>query len=356
MSKLERLNARVAKLLTEAVQEVLEVVKETVSEYQQRTSRTRRENESLKRKLHELQVRLTKKNTAVQPTTKPLLEKRDCVQDQNEDLSLFQKHNPDKTTTEPLINGTEHDLGVKRESKEPEQRIDLELAAEHCKARPEEIIQTSEEVHSLHCATREPEAAPSNNVCNSYTSGIHLPAIKTETEQALFTTPERQLQTGCVDLSCSSSHCASTKNHGPKVGAERYGLGFVNSNPAPHRRTGSANTNRAAVSGRQIHLEHLGRSDLHLCVVCGKTFSRVANLRIHQRCHTGEKPYGCVQCGRRFSQAGDLKKHKRVHTGEKPYYCSQCGKSFSRGENLKRHQRIHIGETLKLQRALRELH
>lgn len=63
MSKLERLNARVAKLLTEAVQEVLEVVKETVSEYQQRTFRTQRENDSLKRKLHELQVRLNTQNT-----------------------------------------------------------------------------------------------------------------------------------------------------------------------------------------------------------------------------------------------------------------------------------------------------
>lgn len=63
MSKLERLNARVAKLLTEAVQEVLELVKETVCEYQQRTFRTQRENESLKRQLQELQVRLTKENT-----------------------------------------------------------------------------------------------------------------------------------------------------------------------------------------------------------------------------------------------------------------------------------------------------
>ncbi|MFT7819313.1 zinc finger and BTB domain-containing protein 14-like isoform X1, partial [Arapaima gigas] len=40
MSKIERLNARVAKLLAVAVHEVLEVVKETVSEYQEKTART----------------------------------------------------------------------------------------------------------------------------------------------------------------------------------------------------------------------------------------------------------------------------------------------------------------------------
>ena len=60
MSKLERLNCRVAKLLSAAVQEVLEVVKETVSEYQDKTARTQRENESLKRRLQELQERLLK--------------------------------------------------------------------------------------------------------------------------------------------------------------------------------------------------------------------------------------------------------------------------------------------------------
>lgn len=48
-----------AKLLTGAVQEVLEVVKETVSEYQQRTARTQRENESLRRRLQELQDKMT---------------------------------------------------------------------------------------------------------------------------------------------------------------------------------------------------------------------------------------------------------------------------------------------------------
>lgn len=63
MSKLERLNARVAKLLTEALQEVLEIVKETVSEYQDNIVRTQRENNSLKRRLQELQDNTTRENT-----------------------------------------------------------------------------------------------------------------------------------------------------------------------------------------------------------------------------------------------------------------------------------------------------
>ena len=65
MSKLERLNARVARLLTVAVHEVLDVVKETVSEYQEKTARTLRENESLKRKVQELQEQLKSESAGV---------------------------------------------------------------------------------------------------------------------------------------------------------------------------------------------------------------------------------------------------------------------------------------------------
>ncbi|KAJ8364399.1 hypothetical protein SKAU_G00132300 [Synaphobranchus kaupii] len=64
MSKIERLNARVAKLLTVAVHEVLEVVRETVSEYQEKTARTQRENESLRRRLQELQDKVKRGNIA----------------------------------------------------------------------------------------------------------------------------------------------------------------------------------------------------------------------------------------------------------------------------------------------------
>lgn len=55
MSKLERLNASVAQLLAVAVHEVLDVVGQAVTEYQEETARTRRENDSLKRRLRDLQ-------------------------------------------------------------------------------------------------------------------------------------------------------------------------------------------------------------------------------------------------------------------------------------------------------------
>ncbi|KAJ8364407.1 hypothetical protein SKAU_G00132380 [Synaphobranchus kaupii] len=83
MSKIERLNARVAKLLTVAVHEVLEVVRETVSEYQEKTARTQRENESLRRRLQELQHKVKRASTGSQPTALPVSRAKSLLEQQH---------------------------------------------------------------------------------------------------------------------------------------------------------------------------------------------------------------------------------------------------------------------------------
>ncbi|XP_041645714.1 zinc finger protein 665-like [Cheilinus undulatus] len=83
------------------------------------------------------------------------------------------------------------------------------------------------------------------------------------------------------------------------------------------------------------------KEKLFSCKTCGKRFSNSANLSRHNVIHTGERPHTCETCGKGFRLYQALKTHMVVHTGERPYSCSICGRRFTQSSNLGRHMSIH---------------
>ena len=83
----------------------------------------------------------------------------------------------------------------------------------------------------------------------------------------------------------------------------------------------------------------------HVCKYCGSSFSRRRDLTLHERRHTGEKPYACDKCDFRCNTAGSLRMHT-VRRHEDPtlyrtHVCEICGKSFHAAYILKEHILTH---------------
>lgn len=124
---------------------------------------------------------------------------------------------------------------------------------------------------------------------------------------------------------------------------------------------------RPQIYGVHVRTSHT-IGNIYSCKFCGETFHLPSLLRRHhgqcpqrlqqqfQQPGAGSKrnrlqlyppgcsPFRCTECNREFNRMENLKTHLRIHTGERPYTCSVCFKCFRHSGALTRHFRIHTGE------------
>jgi hypothetical protein len=69
-------------------------------------------------------------------------------------------------------------------------------------------------------------------------------------------------------------------------------------------------------------------------------------VRVHERTHTGAKPYKCAFCDFRSAQGGNVRIHERRHTGDKRYPCPYCPfASVTSSATTSHVRRAHGGES-----------
>jgi hypothetical protein len=79
------------------------------------------------------------------------------------------------------------------------------------------------------------------------------------------------------------------------------------------------------------------------CSYCNLVCAHYSKKVIHERVHTGEKPFECAQCLTSFARQYTLKQHHiKVHTEKRAFQCDQCTASYGRQGDLTNHiTKIH---------------
>ncbi|KAM9855392.1 uncharacterized protein ACBR49_001617 [Aulostomus maculatus] len=116
----------------------------------------------------------------------------------------------------------------------------------------------------------------------------------------------------------------------------------VPSTSATRRRKAQSKSDKSA-NGETV--EEDSKSDSVQCPICDKSFKSKYYLKVHNRRHTGERPFGCLKCGKRYFRKENLVIHEfRNCAAVQTYPCLTCSATFKGKEELRVHVISHTGD------------
>ncbi|GLD66525.1 zinc finger protein 184-like isoform X1 [Lates japonicus] len=130
---------------------------------------------------------------------------------------------------------------------------------------------------------------------------------------------------------------------------------LVQTEKLPEGHEGSAATQQKVDSGdvdkepeltanaNVVYAKKGGKTQLK-CGYCGRMFRFLSQFIIHQRIHTGERPFKCPECDKGFSKNSNLNLHLKTHRKSNIYQkCPFCKIKFSCSEYAS-HMEMHAHE------------
>ncbi|XP_042563764.1 zinc finger protein 234-like isoform X2 [Clupea harengus] len=347
MTKLDMLNLYLNERLKVAADEIFQVIKDTILEYQNEIALTKEENRDLKQRLSDV-------GTISAGIQRVLSAERQHLELEPPSACEYE----DSTGPVPDPPESPEVIEVKYEESFP---IPVTPGGEE----PQEIPVTTPPLFNTDNEQRLPNTFPSYSPHMSEASEL----------DSISVGPSHPIKTESCSEECSRIEFNTEQPHSssmrPDCAVEDRGVGYLpqscvqgpstlcgrdlaelpsqtSSMEAHHARAGTpfycSLCGRCFGSARDmtIHrqLAH-GKEKPYRCGVCGKSFRYSGKFKEHQRIHTGERPYRCHVCFKGFNQTAHLKVHLRIHTGEKPYSCPLCGKRFSQSSQIKGHLRTH---------------
>ncbi|KAI8886185.1 hypothetical protein K501DRAFT_322050 [Backusella circina FSU 941] len=94
-----------------------------------------------------------------------------------------------------------------------------------------------------------------------------------------------------------------------------------------------------------------GSVKIYCCQYCEKSYKKPCKLEIHERSHTGEKPFVCSfpGCSNSYTRSDHLSRHEKTHQDTKEFECSfkDCTAAFKIKHHLRRHEKAHTAPNVK---------